>query len=78
MNVIEKVYYTILLSLAFMFYKSPPLMYYVLQENAIISLPTISAIFLLIHYSASYLEKKEKDQHKKHEKLKEKMKDTKR
>lgn len=74
----EKVYYILLLSLGFMFYKSPSLMAYVFVDNPHISVPFFALSIVAFHLLSAYLDKKEKDQEVRHRKLKDQLKDTKR
>jgi hypothetical protein len=77
-KMLEKVYFVFLLSLAFMFYKSPPLFHYMFTELPHISIPFFTITVLFFYFFGAWVSKKEKDQEKKHRKLKDKLKDTKR
>jgi hypothetical protein len=74
----EKVYYIGLLSLGFMFYKSPSLLNYTFVEIPHFSIPFFAASILAFHLVTLYLDRKEKDVEHKHKKLKDQLKDTKR
>ena len=74
----EKIYYIFLLSLGLLFYKSPALLAFAFTENPHIFIPLFCCLILFFHYIAQLLDSKEQEQQKKHTKLKEKIKDTKR
>ncbi|CDW86271.1 UNKNOWN [Stylonychia lemnae] len=74
----EKIYYILLLSLAFLFYKSPSLLSYTFTEIPQYSIPFFTLSIISFHLVSLYLDKKEKDQEKRHKKLKDQLKDTKR
>jgi len=55
----EKIYYVFLLALGFLFYKSPALFAVAFNQNPHITLPVFCSLFLIIHFSNTYLEKQE-------------------
>lgn len=61
-----------------MFYKSPSLMSYTFTEIPHISIPFFTLTTLFFSLCSMWLESKEKNQEKRHLKLKEQLKDTKR
>jgi hypothetical protein len=77
-KIAEKVFYVLLLSLGFMFYKSPALIAYTFTEIPQYSIPLFTILVMFFNLSTMWLDKKEKDQEKRHLKLKEQLKDTKR
>ena len=70
MKFFEKIYYIMLLALAFLFYKSPSLMNYTFTEIPQYSIPFFTITIMMFHLAGLYLDKKEKDQEKRHKKLK--------
>lgn len=74
----EKVFYVMLLSLGFLAYKSPYLLNFMFSEIPHVSIPAFTLAFLGFHFAGLYLDRQEKDQEKRHRKLKDQMKDTKR
>lgn len=77
-KIAEKVFYVLLLALGFMFYKSPSLMSYTFTEIPHLSIPFFTVVTMFFSLCGMWLERKEKDQEKRHIKLKEQLKDTKR
>jgi hypothetical protein len=66
----EKFYYIGLLSLGFMFYKSPSLLNYTFTEIPHFSIPFFACSILAFHLVTLYLDRKAKDVEHKHKKLK--------
>lgn len=67
-----------LLAAGFMLYRYPTLFALVFDRNAYITLPLFPSIVFLLHMIYSYIENQEKQAIKKHAKIKDKLKDTKR
>eukprot|EP00347_Sterkiella_histriomuscorum_P022408 403338598 len=77
-KIAEKIFYVLLLSLGFLFYKSPSLMSYTFTEIPHYSIPFFTVLIMGFNLVGMQLDKKEKAQEKRHLKLKEQLKDTKR
>ena len=78
MKFAEKIYYVFLLALGFLLYKSPALLALTFNKNPHITIPVFSALVIIFHLANAYLEKQEQSAIRKHAKIKDKLKDTKR
>jgi archaellum biogenesis protein FlaJ (TadC family) len=77
MKVAEKVYYIILMSLAFVCYRSPSVFYFLFTQNPHISIPALSVTLFAFNFFGFYLDKLANDSDKKSKKLREKLRDAK-
>jgi hypothetical protein len=77
-KIMEKMYYILLMSLAFICYKSPSLFTYFFSEIPQLSIPLLCFSFFGFNFLTMWLDKRSKDQDKKNKKLRDKLKDAKR